>query len=358
MKKRDEKFPVDGQLLMILPRASASTHNPDIRVPVLRSDGDAYYLEMRVEGDSTEKSEVAVTRRIPIENLTSDEWHELKQQYENFDLQTCIDKGLNSGIEKLQDRRLQRLCTALLTFLNPRQVSIVLYLYKEASLQQKGSLVSFKSNDLLESLGYTKTSDGGFASKVRSQLNRDLVTLHRTELVLAQSLKKGSNRGARVMVKSVLRIKDYEVDNVPRDFDLIQAADYTYELADAYTVSLEFFEGIARSNDYVLLANNSLNIQQRHGTNAKNDYKSKLLIYIMSRMKWDRLKDDKYLNISKIYLFKNLDLFGSNTSRNNQIFWRTVYELKQEGYVLSACELPGRTTCIQFEINVEKVSSI
>ncbi|HEY9823973.1 MAG TPA: hypothetical protein V6D19_00880 [Stenomitos sp.] len=355
MAKKDEKFPIDGQLLMILPRASASVHNPDVRVPVLRSDGETYYLEMRVEADAAEKSELAVTRRIPIENLTSEEWDELRQQYDRFDLQTCISKGLNNGLEKLQDRRLQRLCTALLTFLNPRQVSIVLYLYKEASLQKNGSIVYFKSNDLLESLGYKKTADGGFAAKVRSQLNRDLVTLHRTELVLAQSLDNGKSRSAKVMVKSVLRIKDFEVDNVPRDFDLIKAADYTYELADAYTVSLEFFEGIARSNDYVLLANNTLNIQQKHGVNTKNDYKSKLLVYIISRLKWDKLQDDRFLNISKSYLFKNLDLFGSNVSRNNQIFWRTVEELKQEGYVINACELPGRTVCIQFELDPEKI---
>jgi hypothetical protein len=58
------------------------------------------------------------------------------------------------------------------------------------------------------------------------------------------------------MIKSVLRIKDYEIDNVPRDFDLAKAADYTYELADAYTVALEFFDGPGRTEDYVLFAIN------------------------------------------------------------------------------------------------------
>lgn len=357
MKKEQSSFPVDGQLLMILPRAGASVRNPDIQLPILRADPDGYYLEVRVEGDLKDTSEVAVTRRVPLENLTAEEWEELKQQYAKFDFQSCLDEGINKGLEKIQDRRIQRLIMALLTFLNPRQVSIVLYLYKQAAQQGNGALVSFRSNELLESLGYTRTKDGGFAAKLRSQLNQDLVALHRTELILAQSLKKGGNSvGAKVMIKSVLRIKDFEIDNVPRDFDLAKAADYTYELADAYTVSLEFFEGPSRTGDYVLFAN-SIDISQKLGSNAKNDYKTKLLIYLASRMKWDKFQDGKYLVISKQYLFKNLDLLGSNSSRNNQIFWRTVEELQQEGYILRAQELPGKRkiASVQFQINPEKI---
>ncbi|MEP0955126.1 hypothetical protein [Microcoleus sp. FACHB-1515] len=351
-------FPVDGQLLMVLPRAGASLKNPDVQLPILRSDEDGYYLEMRVEADPGNPSEVAVTRRVPLENLSAEEWEELKRQYADLDFQSCTDQGVSKGLEKIQDRRIQRLFMALLTFLNPRQVSIVLFLYRLAAQQGNGAIVSFRSNDLLESLGYTRTKDGGFASKLRSQLNRDLVALHRTELVLAQSLRKGNSVGAKVMIKSVLRIKDYEIDNVPRDFDLAKAADYTYELADAYTVSLEFFEGPGRTGDYVLFAN-SIDITQKLGSNAKSDYKTKLLIYLASRMKWDAMQDGGYLHISKQYLFKNLDLLGSNSSRNNQIFWRTVDELQQEGYVISAQELPGkkRIATIQFQLNLEKMQS-
>jgi hypothetical protein len=354
--KNQSAFPVDGQLLMVLPRAGASIKNPDVQLPILRSDEDGYYLEMRVEADSKATSEVAVTRRMPLENLSTEEWEDLKAQYAKLDLRSCTDQGISKGLEKIQDRKIQRLFMALLTFLNPRQVSIVLYLYKQAAQQGNGPLVSFRSNDLLESLGYTRTKDGGFASKLRSQLNRDLVALHRTELVLAQSLRKGNNVGAKVIIKSVLRIKDYEIDNVPRDFDLAKAADYTYELADAYTVSLEFFEGPGRTGDYVLFASD-IDISQKLGSNAKSDYKTKLLIYLASRMKWDVLQDGQYLVISKQYLFKNLDLLGSNSSRNNQIFWRTVEELQQEGYILGAQELPGKKkiTSIQFQINSEKI---
>ncbi|NEP20250.1 MAG: hypothetical protein F6J97_25775, partial [Leptolyngbya sp. SIO4C1] len=323
----------------------------------LRSDGESYYLEMRVEADPEEASEVAVTRRIPLEDLSVEEWEELKEQYDSLDLATYLGEGIK-GLEKIQDRRIQRLIAALLTFLNPRQVSIVLYLYRAAAQQSHRSIVSFRSNDLLEAMGYTRTKDGGFASKLRSQLHCDLMALHRTELVFAQSLWKGDSLGAKVTIKSVLRIKEFEVDNVPRDFDLDKAADYTYELADAYTVGLEFFDGPTRTGDYVLFAN-SLDVTQRLGSSAKHDYKTKLLIYLASRLRWDTPEDGQYLTISKRYLFKNLDLLGSNSARNNQIFWRTVQELQEGGYLAGAQELPGKrkTASVQFQINPEMIKA-
>lgn len=354
--KEESTFAVDGQLLMVLPRAGASIKNPDVQLPILRSDVDGYYLEMRVDTDPKDSREVALTRRVPLENLSTEEWEDLKAQYSNLDLKVCQDHGISKGLEKIPDRRVQRLFMALLTFLNPRQVAIVLFLYKEAARQGNGPLVSFRSNDLLESLGYTRAKDGSFTARSRSQLNQDLVALHRTELVLAQSLRKGNAMGAKVIVKSVLRIRDYEIDNVPRDFNLAKAADYTYELADAYTVALEFFDGPSRTGDYMLFPN-SLDIQQKLGVNAKNNYKVKLLVYLASRMQWDRLQGGHFLVISKQYLFKNLDLLGSNLSRNNQILWRTIEELKQDGYILEAQELPGKRklTNIQVRINPEKM---
>jgi len=356
VSKEDTAFPVDGQLLMVMPRAGASIRNSDVRLPILRADADGYYLEMRVDADSKEQSEVAVTRRVPLENLSTEEWEELSHQYANLNLSACTDLGISKALEKIPDRRVQRLFMALLTFLNPRQVAIVLYLYKEAARQGNSPLVSFRSNDLLKSMGYSRAKDGSFTTRSRAQLNQDLVALHRTELVLAQSLKKGNTTGAKVIVKSILRIRDYEIDKVPRDFDLAKAADYTYELADAYTVALEFFDGPSRTGDYVLFSNN-VDMTQKLGSNAKHDYKMKLLVYLASRMKWDKLQAGQYLTISKQYLFKNLDLLGSNLSRNNQILWRTIEELQQEGYILEALELPGKRklTKIQFQINPEKI---
>jgi hypothetical protein len=356
VSKEDTGFPVDGELLMVLPRAGASIRNPDVQQPIFRADADGYYLEMRVNADPKDESEVALTRRVQLEELSAQEWEDLKVQYANLNLKVCTEEGISKGLEKIQDRRVQRLFKALLTFLNPRQVAIVLFLYKEAREQDNGSLVSFRSNDLLESLGYTRAKDGSFTARSRSQLNQDLVALHRTELVFAKSLKKGNTMGAKVIIKSILRIRDYEIDNVPRDFDLAKAADYTYELADAYTVALEFFEGSERTGDYILFSN-SIDTKQKLGSNAKHDYKMKLLVYLASRMKWDKLIDGQYLVISKQYLFKNLDLLGSNLSRNNQILWRTIEELQALGYILDAQELPGKRkmTSIQFQINSEKL---
>lgn len=354
--ERDLTFPVDGQLLMVLPRAGASINNPDVRLPILRSDGDGYYLEMRVEADTNDAGEVAVIRRVPLEDLTTDEWEELKQQYDSLDLETLAAQGIAKGLEKIQDRKIQRLFMALLTFLNPRQVGIVLYLYKLADEQNNGPVVTFRSNNLLENLGYSRSKGGSFHAKVRSQLNRDLVALHRVELVLAKSLREGNKIGAEVIIKSILRIKSYKIENLSREFDLAKAADYTYELADSYTVSLEFFEGSSRTGDYVLFAGD-VDVTQKLGSNTKNDYRTKLLIYLASRLKWDSPQDGQYLTISKQYLFKNLDLLGSNSSRNNQIFWRTVEELQQEGYILGAQELPGKRKIpsIQFQINPHKL---
>ena len=358
-KLTKEFFSVDGQLLMIMPRASASIRNPDVQLPILRQDKSNYYLEIQVNGDSEDERELAVTRRVPIDRLSKKEWNELVAQYNNLDLSVCNDVGINKALKKIKDCRIQRLFLALLTFLNPRQVSIILYLYREAASQGNGSIVSFRSNDLLDSLGYTKTEDGGFNSRVRSQLNQDLVALHRTELVFARSLHKGEQVGAKVSVKSILRIRDYEIDKVPRNFDLSTAADYTYELADAYTVALEFFERSSSPESDVLFSKN-IDFKEKLGGNAKRDYKTKLLIYLASRMKWDKLKDGQYLLISKNCLLKNLDLLGSNKSRNNKILWRIIGQLNEDGYILEAQELAGKRSQskIQFQINPQKITCL
>ena len=58
------------------------------------------------------------------------------------------------------------------------------------------------------------------------------------------------------------------------------------------------------------------------------------------------------------HLFKNLDLFGSNTSRNSAIFWRTVDELKEKRFLLNACEVPGKrksSVLVEFQLNTDKI---
>lgn len=351
-------FAVDGQLVRILPRAGASFRNPDVRLPVLRSNAGGYYLEMRVEADPDEASEVALTRRIPLENLSGEEWRALKQQYDSLDLEAYLSKGIK-GLDEIEDLRFRRLTIALLTFLNPRQVDLLLYLYRAAAAEETGPVVKFRSNDLLEVMGYARTKDGGFHAAIRSQLHCDLMALHRTELVYAAEAWKGERLEAEVTIKNVLRIQSFKVDNVQRDFDTEKAADYTYGSADAYTVNLEFFDTTARADgDYVLFGNTDM--QQRVGSSAKHDYEMKLLIYLASRLKWDSPKDGQYLTISKNHLFKNLDLLGSNSSRNSKLFWRTVGELEGKGFLLSAREIPGKrasSVLVEFQINPEKIRS-
>ncbi|MGG6242855.1 hypothetical protein ACQ4N7_30025 [Nodosilinea sp. AN01ver1] len=75
-------------------------------------------------------ADVAVTRQVPVEGLSAHEWAEVQKQYASLDISICHDLGLSKGLETIQDRRLERLMAALLTFLNPRQVSIVLHLYR------------------------------------------------------------------------------------------------------------------------------------------------------------------------------------------------------------------------------------
>ena len=347
---------VDGELIRILPRAGASFRNPDVNLPTLRSDAGGRYIEMRVEADPDEVSEVALTRRIPLENLSGQEWSELKEEYDNLDLEAYLSRGIK-GLDQIEDLRLRRLTATLLTFLNPRQVEIVLYLYRAAAMEETGPIVNFRSNNLLEAMGYHRTKDGGFRAEGRSQLHGDLMALHRTELIYAVETQRGENLEAEVNIKNVLRIQQFKVDNLQRDFDAEKAADYTYGAADSYTVNLEFFQTPARGDrDYVLFGN--IDMRQQVGNSTQHDYAMKLLVYLASRLKWDAPKDGQYLTISKRHLYKNLDLLGKNSSRNNQIFWRTIDELKEKSFVLSARELPGKrksSVLIEFQLNPEKV---
>ena len=351
-------FEVDGEFVKILPRAGASLRNPDVNLPVLRSDAGGYYFEQRVQADPTEDSEVALTRRIPLDNLSGEEWIELKEEYDSLDLEACLNRGVR-GLEQIGDLRLRRLTIALLTFLNTRQVQLVLYLYKAAAAEKSGSVVDFSSNDLLEVMGYQRTSDGGFRAESRSQLHCDLMALHRTELVYAVETRKGEKIEAEVTIKNVLRIQKFWADDVQRDFDIEKAADYSYGAADRYRVNLEFFQNADRADaDYVLFGN--IDMQQQVGKSAKHDYATKLLVYLASRLKWDSPRDGEYLTISKRHLFKNLDLLGRNSSRNSQIFWRTVEELKEKEFLIGAQELPGKrksSVLVEFQINANQIRS-
>lgn len=71
MSEKDTVFPVDAQLLMILPRAAAAIKNPDVQLPIFQMDADGYFLEIRVAADSEDHSEVGVTRRVRLDELSA-----------------------------------------------------------------------------------------------------------------------------------------------------------------------------------------------------------------------------------------------------------------------------------------------
>ncbi|MEB3292942.1 MAG: hypothetical protein VKJ24_07265 [Synechococcales bacterium] len=366
-----DAFPVDGSLLLLLPRAGASSRHPDVRMPILRSDPEGFYLEMRIEADPTDSTEFPLIRRIPLESLSESDWATFKAEYSKFDPKVWIQQGVANAVKSISDRRTQRLLAGIVTFLNPRQVSLLLHFYRLAALQGQGNHITFKSNEVLEILGYTRTKDGGFASKLRSQFHRDIVSLHRTELVFPQLARRSSsfgnnfgngshssfsNSNNKVEIQTMLTIQACKAEGGQQKFDMLQAADYTYELAESYSIQLNFWDGLGRNRDYILFPN-SLDISQRLGSNAKNDFRMRLLVYLASRIKLDAPQDGQYLIVSKQFLFKTLDLLGTNSSRNNQIFWRTVEELKAAGYLIGAQELPGKRkfNSIQFQVNPEKL---
>jgi hypothetical protein len=352
LKTSTPSFPIDGTLLQLLPRAGAILRHPQQGLPQWQAQADGDYLLMRLMA-GTEVSEVEITRRIALAYLPQGDRTALIAQCQ-MDLEACRSEGFTKGLAHLGDRRAKRLLTGIMTFLNPRQMAIVLYLYRLAHQQQSPTL-TVQANDLLTALGYSRTADGGYASKLRSQLHCDLVALHRTELVFP-SLK---GKGGKARIRSILRIKACQATSRTDRFDMLQAADLTYELADSYSLSLEFMEGIQKTGDCLWLGG-SLDLTQQLGSNAKNDTQIRLLIYLASRLKWDRPQDREYLILSKPTLFHALDLLGRNSSRNNQIFWRTVEALKTNGQLINAQELPGkqRVNSIQFQINPETVRSI
>jgi hypothetical protein len=342
-------FPVEAHLLRLVSRAGIPLRNPDLRPPLVRIDGDEAFLEMRVEAGE----EMGLVRRILIDRPEVQQ--SLRLALEKMDWETCIHKGLAQGLAQVEGRLSERWLTSLMTFLNPRQLAILLYCARLSSARLTnaapggiGGRVTFNSDDLLVALGYTRTRDGGFASKVRSQVHRDLVTLHRVELVYPQSIVEGKMEATKrkVEVRSLLKIVDF-VPERGTGFDLFRAADLSYEMAESYSVELSC-RGAAK-----ILFPSSIDLSQRLGGNAKNDYRMRLLIYLASRVAWGTISDGQYMILSKQGLFNNLDLLGSNSSRNNQIFWRTIELLKQEKFLISAQELPGKSklNSVQFQIN-------
>ncbi len=351
-----DAFAVDGHLLRLASRAGIPLRNPDLRAPFVRECNEGTFLEMRVE--SSGDGEWGLVRRIAIENLSPEALDTLPIALEQMDWSVCMGKGLTQGLIGVQERSQMRWLNSLMTFLNPRQLAILLYCYQQPT--SASIRVRLTSDDLLMALGYTRTKDGGFASKVRSQVHRDLVALHRVELVYPRAIVLGKAAGEstsrKVEVRSLLKIVDFVPERSAAGFDLFRAADTSFEMAERYTVELTCVSGL-RDGSTVgrVLFPRTMDLSQRLGGNAKNDHRMRLLVYLASRMAWGLLSDGPYMTLSKQGLFNSLDLLGSNSSRNNQIFWRTVEGLKQEKFIMSAQELPGknRMNSVQVQINPE-----
>lgn len=348
-------FPVSSQVLDVLIHVGATIRNPDVQPPVVRSGQDGRYLEMHISTDSEDNSEqIACVRRVSLDHLSVEEWEQINKHCADLQLQSCVDNGLSKELEQIEDERIRRAIYALLTFLNPRQVAIVLFLYREAHRSKTGPRVYLNVNELLKALGYTQNADGGFPAKYRSQLHRDLVALHRTEILMIRqqpSLRRGRINRTKLIFKSILRIKDVDLDNLPRDFDIIQAAEDGYGSADGYTIELEFFE---TEPGGAVFFSEDLELNQRRFARTSEDYETRLIIFLASQ-----IKDEVLLVISKRALYKKLDLLSTNSGRNNQLLWRTIEALKQRGYILNAAEIPGKRwpTKIEFEVNPEKLRS-
>ena len=350
-------FAVDGHLLRLVSRAGIPLRNSNLRAPLVREEGEGAFLEMRVESNGD--GELGLVRRIAVESLSPEALKTVPIALEQMDWSACVNKGLTQGLAGVEERSQRRWLTSLMTFLNPRQLAILLYCYQQYCCQQGTSAsaqVTVNSDELLMALGYTRTKDGGFASKVRSQVHQDLVALHRVELVYPRAIMLGKMAGEsasrKVEVRSLLKIVDFVPERSASGFDLFRAADMSFEMAERYTVELICRRDGATSR---VLFPKTVDLSQRLGGNAKNDYRMRLLIYLASRVAWGLLSDGQYMILSKQGLFNSLDLLGSNSSRNNQIFWRTIEGLKQEKFIMSAQELPGKSkmNSVQFQVNPE-----
>jgi hypothetical protein len=363
MSEQEQFFPIDGEIVRYLHRGGSSVKNRDAQRPQLRQDEDGWFLEMRFEANPEDPEAIELIRRIPLDNPSEEDWKNLQHWYQNLDFQKCISEGISNSLEEIADTKMRRLFLSLLTFLNPRQVAILIYMYKAADIQGKGPNVYFESNDLLKALGYALSNDGRFPSNVRSQINCDLVAMHRMELVFPNPIQVDPTRTS-YLVRSILKITEYVVEKGGRkDFDGERAADYTTEMADGYWVSLGFFETIERGSDYLLLSKD-INLRQKPSGQSSRDYKMKMFTYLLGRVEKERLTEGQALTVFRSYLFKILELYGSNSSRNNSILWEVLNELINDKIIQEAKEIVKQTRTkrnqpyVQIRLNPNKLKLV
>lgn len=357
-------FGVDGEIVRYLPRGGATLKHPDAAErPTIERDGERWFLQLRIgqntEGSGERSAAPEVIRRIPLDNLSEEDWENLKLYYNNIDFQDVIDKGLVKSFMKITDRKVQRMFIGLLTFLDPRQVSILLYLYRSA-WENSGPVVYFGSNDLLESLGYQRSNEGTFPSNLRAQLSQDLWKMHSTQLVFEDPEQDRNSQKVRYMVRSILTIQSFEIDRELRQFNRdgfnIESAADSLHLADAYTGVLNFFKTIEENGSFILLPKD-INLKQKDGLQASRNYRMKLFTLLLSYITRDDYREGQYLCLMLQDLLADLELQGSNSTRKKATIWKAINELKQSGDLLDVRERTiGRKTEFQFLINKDRIS--
>ncbi|NJL38799.1 MAG: hypothetical protein HC899_20190 [Leptolyngbyaceae cyanobacterium SM1_4_3] len=175
-------------------------------------------------------------------------------------------------------------------------------------------------------------------------------------MVFAQAIERDGNRDARLIIKSILIIEEFTVKNYPRKFDLEEVFLHMHGAADSYTIMLRFYGGFNGIQDAVTLSKD-ISLAQEEKVNSKHNYRLKLIIYLSSRLRWDKPDASGYYYIARNILFKHLGLFGKNIPRQNQTLWQAIDQLIGEGLIESAHTIEGnrRASKIAIKLNPQKI---
>lgn len=359
-------FPVDGEMIRIFPSGNTAVREDLLEKPTLEVIDGKRYLAFRVQDPSplNDTEQIERLRLFPLDSFTNEDVQKLQDFYQNFDFREVISKGLCKGLEKINDEKIRLVFLSMLTLLNPRQVAILLYLYRKAHQDESGPTVNFFCNDLLDSL-YTRSNEGTFPSNVRGQVNQDLWSLHHNMFEYVDPDKDPNSPMIAYVLKSLIRIEGYELDKrrfrlEKTDFDWNKSDSAKTKLPDAYTVTLSFYKTIQQRRGYLNFPK-GVSLKQPNNVQASRNYKMKLLTALLAYFTKDAVEiGSTYTYIPLKDLFQHLGLNGKNTSRKKKIVWETSNELLQEKLVLDVkwYEASEKELGIQFQVNPDELQWI
>jgi hypothetical protein len=359
-------FPVDGEMIRIFPSGNASVREDALEKPTLEMIDGKRYLAFRVQEPSPldNTQEIERLRLFPLDSFANEDVQKLQDFYKDFDFQEVISKGLGKGLEKITDEKIRLVFLSMLTLLNPRQVAILLYLYRKAHQDETGPTVNFLCNDLLDSL-YSRSNEGTFPSNLRKLVNQDLWSLHHNMFEYVDPDKDPNSPMIAYVLKSLIRIEGYELDKrrfrlEKTEFDWNKSDTPKSNLPDALTVTLGLYRTIQQGRGYLNFPK-SLSLKQPNNVQASRNYKMKLLTALLAYFTKDAAGiGSTYTYISLKDLFQHLGLTGKNTSRKKKIVWETSNELLQEKLVVDIkwYEASDKELGIQFQINPEELQWI